>query len=130
MTPLQSEIEQRGKRIFELVDKYPESLFSKAGFYQRLMTLSMRDEQLKLQLFRFVAVLPSLHTSGEIIEHLQEYFATAHDSRKLSQFLGAAIRLPASVPGISGPILRWNASDMARQRIAGRNPNDVLRTLR
>src|SRR5438270_12765991 len=72
MTSLQSEIEQRGKRIFELVDKYPESLFSKAGFYQRLMTLSMRDEQLKLQLFRFVAVLPSLHTSDEIIEHLKQ----------------------------------------------------------
>src|SRR6184192_2673360 len=130
MTPLQSEIEQRGKRIFELVDKYPESLFSKAGFYQRLMTLSMRDEQLKLQLFRFVAVLPSLHTSSEVVEHLQEYFTDTHDSRKVSQFLGAGIRLAGSVPGISGPILRWNVSEMARQFIAGRNPNDVMRTLR
>jgi RHH-type proline utilization regulon transcriptional repressor/proline dehydrogenase/delta 1-pyrroline-5-carboxylate dehydrogenase len=130
MTSLQSEIEQRGRRIFELVDKYPESLFSKAGFYQRLMTLSMRDEQLKLQLFRFVDVLPSLHTSGEIIEHLQEYFADAHDSRKLSEFLEAGVRLARTVPWISGPILRWNVSEMARQFIAGRNPNDVMRTLR
>ena len=130
MTSLQSEIEQRGRRIFELVDKYPESLFSKAGFYQRLMTLSMRDEQLKLQLFRFVDVLPSLHTSGEIIEHLQEYFADAHDSRKLSEFLEAGVRLTRTVSWISGPILRWNVSEMARQFIAGRNPNDVMRTLR
>src|SRR5882724_11532581 len=130
MRSLQSEIEQRGRRIFELVDKHPESLFSKAGFYQRLMILSMRDEQLKHQLFRFVAVLPSLHTSGEIIEHLQEYFADTHDSRKVSQFLGAGIRLAGSVPGISGPVLRWNVSEMARQFIAGRNPNDVMRTLR
>src|SRR5947199_284266 len=30
MAPLQREIEQRGRRIFELVDKYPESLVSKA----------------------------------------------------------------------------------------------------
>jgi len=102
MTSLQSEIEQRGRRIFELVDKYPESLFSKAGFYQRLMTLSMHDEQLKLQLFRFVAVLPSLHTSDEIIEHLQEYFADGHESRKLAEFLGAGIRLAGIVPWISG----------------------------
>jgi RHH-type transcriptional regulator, proline utilization regulon repressor / proline dehydrogenase / delta 1-pyrroline-5-carboxylate dehydrogenase len=130
MRSLQSEIVQRGRRIFELVDKYPESLFSKAGFYQRLMTLSMRDEQLKLQLFRFVDVLPSLHTSGEIIEHLQEYFADAHDSRKLSEFLEAGVRLARIVPWISGPILRWNVSEMARQFIAGRNPNDVMRTLR
>jgi RHH-type transcriptional regulator, proline utilization regulon repressor / proline dehydrogenase / delta 1-pyrroline-5-carboxylate dehydrogenase len=130
MRSLQSEVEQRGRRIFELVDKYPESLFSKAGFYQRLMTLSMRDEQLKLQLFRFVAVLPSLHTSGEIIEHLQEYFADGHDSRMVSEFLGAGIRLAGIVPWISGPILRWNVSEMARQFIAGRNPNDAMRTLR
>src|SRR5206468_3382738 len=130
MTSLQSEIEQRGKRIFELVDKYPESLFSKAGFYQRLMTLSMRDEQLKLQLFRFVAVLPSLHTSDEIIEHLQEYFADGHKSRRVAEFLGAGIRLAGIVPWISGPILRWNVSEMARQFIAGRNPNDVMSTLR
>ena len=58
MTSLQSEIEQRGSRIFELVDQHPESLFSKAGFYQRMMALSMRDEQFKGQLFRLVDVLP------------------------------------------------------------------------
>jgi len=130
MTSLQSEIEQRGRRIFELVDKHPESLFSKAGFYQRLLTISMRDEQLKLQLFRFVDVLPSLRTSGEVVEHLQEYFVEAHDSRKLSEFLGAGIRLARIVPWLSGPILRWNVSEMARQFIAGRNSNDVLRILR
>src|SRR6266496_1131348 len=130
MTSLQSEIEQRGRRIFELVDKHPASLFSKAGFYQRLLTISMRDEQLKLQLFRFVDVLPSLRTSGEVVEHLQEYFVEAHDSRKLSEFLGAGIRLARIVPWLSGPILRWNVSEMARQFIAGRNSNDVLRILR
>src|SRR5437763_2370188 len=130
MRSLQSEIEQRGQRIFELVDKRPESLFSKAGFYQRLMMLSMRDEQLKQQLFRFVDVLPSLSTSGEIVQHLQEYFAEARDSQKVSEFLGAGVRLARAVPWISGPILRWNVSEMARQFIAGRNPNDVMSTLR
>ncbi len=130
MRSLQSEIEQRGQRIFELVDKHPEPVFSKAGFYQRLMTLSMRDEQLKQQLFRFVDVLPSLRSSREIVQHLEEYFAEAHDSQKVSEFLGAGVRLARIVPWISGPILRWNVSEMARQFIAGRNPDDVIRTLR
>src|SRR4029453_10769168 len=130
MRSLQSEIDQRGQRILGLVDKHPETLFSKAGFYQRLMTLSMRDEQLKLQLFRFVDVLPSLRTSGEIVDHLQEYFSEAHNSQKTSEFLGAGIRLARIVPWISGPVLRWNVSEMARQFIAGRNPNDIMQTLR
>src|SRR4029450_7874243 len=130
MRSLQSEIEQRGRGIFDLVDKHAEPLFSKAGFYQRLMTLSMRDEQLKLQLFRFVDVLPSLRTSGEIVEHLQESFVDANNSQKASEFLGAGIRLARIVPWISGPVLRWNVSEMARQFIAGRNPTDIMQPFR
>src|SRR5256885_14381260 len=74
MRSLQSDVEQRGTRIFELVNNHPERLFRKAGFYQRLMALSMHDERFKTHLFRFVAVLPSLRRSNEIIQHLGEYF--------------------------------------------------------
>ncbi|HEU5246050.1 MAG TPA: proline dehydrogenase family protein, partial [Candidatus Udaeobacter sp.] len=128
MRSLQSEIEQRGRQIFELVDKYPESLFSKAGFYQRLMTLSMRDERFKAQLFRFVAVLPSLRRSSEIIQHLEQYFSNTQDG--FHPLVGIGVRLARIVPWISGPLLRWNVSETARQFIAGRNPDEVITTLR
>src|SRR5213593_4393061 len=126
MTAVQNEIERRGSRIFELVDKHPEPLFSKAGLYQRLMALSMRDEQFKVQLFRFVDVLPSLRGSGEIIEHLNEYFS----DDGFGPLVTGGVRLARVVPWVSGPILRWNVSGMARQFIAGRNPDDVMATLR
>src|SRR5713101_3797039 len=128
MAPLQREIEQRGRRIFELVDKYPESLFSKAGFYQRLMTFSMRDERFKTQLFRFVAVLPSLRRSSEIIQHLEQYFSNTNDG--FHPLVGAGVRLARFFPWISAPVLRWNVSETARQFIAGRNPDEVIATLR
>src|SRR5438093_2576201 len=128
MAPLQREIEQRGRRIFKLVDKNPESLFSKAGFYQRLMTFSMRDERFKTQLFRFVAVLPSLRRSSEIIEHLEEYFSDS--SNGFHPLVGLGVRLARLAPWISAPLLRWNVSETARQFIAGRNPDDVIATLR
>src|SRR5437588_8556775 len=126
MTALQREIERRGRRIFELVDKHPEPLLSKAGFYQRLMALSMRDERFKAQLFRFVDVLPSLRRSSEIVEHLDEYFC----SDGFGPFVNAGVRLARIAPWASGRILRWNVSGMARQFIAGKNPDDVLATLR
>src|SRR5437660_2396904 len=126
MKTLQSEIERRGRRIFELVDKHPEPLFSKAGFYQRLMTLSMRDERFKVQLFRFVDVLPSLRRSREIIEHLDEYFS----DDGFGPLVNAGVRLARILPWVTGPILRWNVSGMARQFIAGKNPDDVMKTLR
>src|SRR6266404_2849571 len=126
MKALQGEIEQRGRRIFELVDKHPEPLFSKAGFYQRLMALSMRDERFKVQLFRFVDVLPSLHGSRDVVEHLNEYFS----DNGFGPLINAGVRLAGVVPWLSGRILRWNVSGMAHQFIAGKNPDDVMATLR
>ena len=38
------------------------------------MAFSMRDEHFKVQMFRFVDVLASLRRSGDIVEHLREYF--------------------------------------------------------
>jgi RHH-type transcriptional regulator, proline utilization regulon repressor / proline dehydrogenase / delta 1-pyrroline-5-carboxylate dehydrogenase len=128
MRSLKNEIEQRGMRIFELVDQHPEPLFSKAGFHQRMMALSMRDARLKVQLFRFVDVLPSLDTSAEVIEHLQEYLADTRNG--FAPFIHAGIRLARIAPWASARVLRWNVSGMAHQFVAGKNPCELMKTLR
>lgn len=128
MSSLQDEIERRGERIFTLVDQNPESIFSKAGFYQRMMAFSMRDEHFKVQLFRFVDVLASLRRSSDIVQHLDEYFANMRNGS--IPFLQTGLRAARILPALTAPILRWNVSGMARQFIAGRNPADVMKTLR
>jgi RHH-type proline utilization regulon transcriptional repressor/proline dehydrogenase/delta 1-pyrroline-5-carboxylate dehydrogenase len=128
MSSLQSEVERRGGQIFELVDRHPESLFSKAGFYQRMMALSMRDEHFKVQMFRFVDVLASLRRGGEIVRHLDEYFEDMRNG--YAPLIRTGVQLAKVAPWISGRVLRWNVSGMARQFITGRNPRDVMKTLR
>src|SRR6202790_5677223 len=128
MSSLQSEVERRGSQIFDLVDRHPESLFSKAGFYQRMMALSMRDEHFKVQMFRFVDVLASLRRGGEIVRHLDEYFEDTRNG--FSPLIRTGVQLAKVVPWVSGQVLRWNVSGMARQFIAGKNPDDVMKTLR
>src|SRR5437588_3977579 len=128
MGALQTEVERRGGRIFDLVDRHPEPLFSKAGFYQRMMALSMRDEHFKVQLFRFVDVLASLHRGTDIVQHLDQYFADMRNG--YTPLIRTGVLLAKIVPWISGQALRWNVSGMARQFIAGRNPEDVMKTLR
>src|SRR5256714_15353147 len=128
MSSLQEEIEERGLEMFDLVDQNPESIFSKAGFYQRMMAFSMRDEHFKVQMFRFVDVLASLRHSTGIVRHLGEYFA---DMRNGSvPFLQTGIKAARVFPWLTAPILRWNVSGMARQFIAGRDPDDVMKMLR
>jgi RHH-type transcriptional regulator, proline utilization regulon repressor / proline dehydrogenase / delta 1-pyrroline-5-carboxylate dehydrogenase len=128
MSSLQGEIEQRGERIFALVDRHPESIFSKAGFYQRMMAWSMRDEHFKVQMFRFVDVLASLRRSSDIMQHLDEYFADMRNG--FAPLMRTGIRAARIVPWISALVLRRNVSGMARQFIAGKNPDDVMKTLR
>jgi RHH-type transcriptional regulator, proline utilization regulon repressor / proline dehydrogenase / delta 1-pyrroline-5-carboxylate dehydrogenase len=128
MSLLQAEVERRGTRIFDLVDRHPESIFSKAGFYQRMMEFSMRDEHFKVQMFRFVDVLASLRRGSDIVQHLDEYFAEMRNG--YAPLIRTGVSLARIVPIISGKFLRWNVSGMARQFIAGRNPADVMKTLR
>jgi RHH-type proline utilization regulon transcriptional repressor/proline dehydrogenase/delta 1-pyrroline-5-carboxylate dehydrogenase len=128
MSSLQAEIERRGEEIFELVDRHPESLFSKAGFYQRMMAFSMRDEVFKVQMFRFVDVLASLRRSGDIVEHLREYFAGMDHS--FIPMMQTGLRAAGIFPWLTAFILRRNVSGMARQFIAGRDGADVMKTLR
>jgi RHH-type proline utilization regulon transcriptional repressor/proline dehydrogenase/delta 1-pyrroline-5-carboxylate dehydrogenase len=128
MSDLQINVERRGRRIFELVDRNPESIFSKAGFYQRMMALSMRDEHFKVQMFRFVDVLASLNRGGEIVRHLDEYFADMRNG--FAPLVQTGVTVAKLAPWISGQFLRWNVSGMARQFIAGKNPQDVMKTLR
>src|SRR6478752_5113053 len=128
MSLLQAEVERRGIQIFDLVDRHPESIFSKAGFYQRMMEFSMRDEHFKVQMFRFVDVLASLRRGSDIVQHLDEYFADMRSG--FAPFIRTGVSLARIAPFISGKLLRWNVSGMARQFIAGRNPDDVMKTLR
>src|SRR5580704_884876 len=128
MGGFQAEVERHGERIFELIDEHPEPLFSKAGFYQRMMALLMRDEHFKVQLFRFVDVLASLRRGTDIVQHLAEYFADMRNG--YTPLIRTGVLLAKIVPWISGQALRWNVSGMARQFIAGKNPADVMKTLR
>src|SRR6202030_1052203 len=128
MSSLQTEIVQRGAEIFDLVDRHSEPLFSKAGFYQRMMEFSMRDEHFKVQMFRFVDVLASLHRGGEIVRHLDEYFADMRNG--FAPLVRTGVQAAKILPWLSGRLLRPNVSGMARQFIAGKNPDDVMKTLR
>src|SRR5438046_10157946 len=128
MSSLQREIEARGERIFTLVDQHPESLFSKAGFYQRMRGLSRGDEHFEVEMFRFVEVLPSLRKSCDVVQHLEEYFAGMRNG--FAPVIRTGVRVARVVPWISAFILRRNVSGMARQFIAGKNCEDVMKTLR
>src|SRR5262245_42181865 len=66
-----------GRDIFARVALAGPVPLGPAWWDERLMGLTMGDEQVKLHLFRFVDVLPQLDTPESIVRHLREYFAEA-----------------------------------------------------
>ncbi len=104
-----------GKEIFARADAGPVP-FGPTWWDDRLMELTMGNEALKLQLFRFVDVLPQLRTPEDIVRHLREYLAEAGASVPAWARLGVWL-LPAWGP--VAWLIRWSARRLARKFIAG-----------
>ena len=93
---IENAVRSKGEKLFALMDQQPPpALFSKKGAYARLMEWSMKDPVFKTQLFRFVDVLPSLDSSGEIVRHLQEYLGDK------AVELNPALKAGLAAPGVN-----------------------------
>jgi RHH-type proline utilization regulon transcriptional repressor/proline dehydrogenase/delta 1-pyrroline-5-carboxylate dehydrogenase len=116
-----------GREIFARLNRAGPVPFSPAWWDERLMEWSMGDEAVKLQLFRFVDVLPMLHSPAAISHHLREYFGEAKGH--VPAWLTLALRwLPSR--GLLGRLLaataHRSAERLARKFIAGSNLREAL----
>jgi len=116
-----------GQYIFSHLADQHANIFERRWWDDRIMAWAMRDESVKVQMFRLLDVLPMLDTSESLTEHLHEYF---HD---VSKFLPTPARLALAVaqPGtLAGRAVaaagRRNALAHARRFIAGTNTQEVL----
>src|SRR5262249_46378487 len=119
-----------GREIFARVSPSRPFLFSPRWWDDRLMEWSMNDEAVKVQLFRFVDVLPMLRDGPAIVRHLREYFAEAGDAVPGLVRFGLRI-LPSR--GLLGRLLAWSAhrsaERLARRFIAGSNITEALKAI-
>ena len=111
----------------ELLDQVKTGLTGSA----RLIEWLLRDESLKLRLFRLVDVLPALDAEGEVVRHLREYLAQ-HDA-KLPGPVRAALGL-ARTGRLGGKVVgagvRLTIRRLARRFIVGSTPAEAVRAAR
>lgn len=135
--PLQelSAIERRTQELgrFLFNHRRPEQthLLERRWWADRVMAWAMEDEALKVQLFRFVDVLPMLHDSDAVIEHLSEYLEEVQDRLPSAArvALGVARRTPMTRAAVARAA-KLAAMDFARRFIAGENTAQVLAAVR
>ena len=105
----------------------PPSVFSKKGFYGAMMEWAMKDDHFKTQLFRFVDVLPSLASAGEVARHLQEYLGT--DEANLPPALRMGLKAAGGASWLVGAGVRSQVTAMAGTFLLGDKPKEILGTL-
>lgn len=124
---LEEEIKKVGRGIFSLMGEEVPALFDKRRWTGKIMEWVMKNEELKVPLFRFVDVLPSLKSDALVVRLLNEYFSDV-EKAPLMKGLGF-VSGQGFFPHLAGKLIRSNIESLARQFIAGRSPEDGLPSL-
>ncbi|MEZ6126127.1 MAG: proline dehydrogenase family protein [Planctomycetaceae bacterium] len=132
---IEDRVEQRtreiGEDLFSRLQHRSPSVFHGRWWEDRLMHWAMQDEAVKVQMFRFVDVLPMLRDHTAIAQHLEEYFEDVKTHLPWAARIGLDLSVNNSI--LSRALAynaRTNAARMARRFIAGENASEVLKSVR
>jgi RHH-type proline utilization regulon transcriptional repressor/proline dehydrogenase/delta 1-pyrroline-5-carboxylate dehydrogenase len=116
-----------GHHLLEHAVASQPSVLDRRWWDDRIMSWAMQDESVKVQMFRFIDVLPMLGESAAVTQHLHEYFHDVRQHLPSAVRLGLAVATPHSIAGRAlAMAARRNAMGHARRFIAGTNQNEVL----
>ncbi len=105
-------IQEQGRRFLEEIDRHAGSIF-RSGFWQsRALAWYMANEDLKIQMLRFVDVLPVLTNPTDVSRHLKEYFPR-EDAR-----LPATLRTGITISGLGLSTVATSIAEFAVKKAA------------
>lgn len=129
--------DQRNQRIAELGRKYWRRIQGRTpGFFDRqyrqgqLIDWVMQDESFKIDAFRFIDVLPTLHTTEAFKSHVRDYLLK--DDRKLPAAVSAVLRMTGGslTAPFASSLVRTSVRDLARRFICGEDSMKAVKVLR
>lgn len=127
---LEKNIQIQGSELFSELDKSSPSRISAEALIEKIMNAAMHNEQLKVSLFRFVDVLPSLPSGVSVIEHVQEYFEPVAEHAPDIFKKAFRINPSAITSSLIASVIRKNVEMVAKRFIIGENPEKSLKALR
>ncbi|HEY3968217.1 MAG TPA: proline dehydrogenase family protein, partial [Planctomycetaceae bacterium] len=119
-----------GRYLWSHLSRRSASIFERRWWDDRILSWAMADESVKVQMFRFIDVLPTLRSRESITRHLQEYFEEVSSHLPRAARLALEVSQPDSVLGRAlAMTARRNALRMAQRFIAGTEVEEVLQTV-
>src|ERR1044071_10175523 len=124
-TEFKPEVQRLARALYQRAAEHKPSLFEASDLLARMIDWSLEDESLRVALFRFVDVLPSLGSSAEIGRHLEEYFARVDHALGGLAYLAQALHAGTLV----APVVRRNVIKLARRFIAEESGDPLIKVL-
>ncbi len=122
----------RGREFFASISGESPSVFNKGWWTGKVMDWAMKNDDFKVQMFRFVDVLPYLNTSESLSRHIEEYFAT--DDANIPDVLKWGATKTKIGGGLVAKVLnktiRSNIETMARQFIIGQVSKEAVKGIK
>lgn len=121
---------QIGRDLWDQLDRRKPTVFERRWWLDHILEWAMQDESVKVQMFRFVDVLPMLTSSETVTQHLQEYFEEVETHLPAAVRMGLDVAQPDSLLGKALAVnARNNARKMAERFIAGSKTSEVYRSV-
>lgn len=127
---LDEETLQLGRELWNALDDRRPTIFDRRWWLDHLLEWAMSDPSVKVQMFRFVDVLPTLKSSESIARHLQEYFEDVRSHLPLAARLALEVGDADSLLGKALAVnARNNVRKMAERFIAGSDSDQVYQSV-
>ena len=127
---LNTKVINRGRDFFAAISGEKPSLFNKGAWMGKVMDWSMKNEQFKIQMFRFVDAFPSLTTSKLLTDHIREYFGEEKDMPPVLQTGAKMAGMLGSLGGaVLNKVISVNIQEMARQFIVGEHTKEAVKNI-
>ncbi|NOS78836.1 MAG: bifunctional proline dehydrogenase/L-glutamate gamma-semialdehyde dehydrogenase [Nitrospira sp.] len=126
---LQPAITRIGTRLSQLSAGRAPTVFEARWWSQGVINLAMKDPAFKVQLFRFIDVLPALASDQAVVKLAEEYFGARHGHVFGLQWGMKALAATSLGAAITGKSIRHQVEQMARTFIAGGSVADALPVL-
>src|SRR3990167_9412414 len=115
-----------GARLSQLSAGRAPTVFEARWWSQGVINLAMKDPAFKVQLFRFIDVLPALASDHAVVKLAEEYFGAMHGNVFGLQWGLKALAATSMGAAITGKSIRHQVEQMARTFIAGGSVADAL----
>ena len=123
---IEEHIQSLGNQLFDSAREFNEE----AGWIDKLVTLTTRDENFRVQALRFIDVLPSLEDDVSLTKHLQSYFGQLNLPLPELARWGLDHSDKPWLAHVTAPLTRFTIRGLSRKFMGGQTRAEAATTIR